>query len=165
MGMWQWLIIIFVVLVWAIGVIILWLGVPPLPSRRQKINQFFTLARILPNERVFDLGAGDGRVLQISRDRYQAKISGWELHPLLWLLAKWRLGGTADIRLANLWRAPIEEADVVFVFLMPRLMLRVQKLIWPRLRPGARLISNSFPLPDEDPQEIADGVYLYIKPS
>ena len=164
MDIWFWLIFILVVLLWLIGIVVLLLGVPPKPSRQSELDQFFVLAKIRPGERVFDLGAGDGRVLQITRDKYGAQISGWELHPLIWLMAKCRLGKDSDIRLASLWGARVEEADVVFVFLMPMFMSKVQKIIWAKLKPGARLVSNSFPMLQEKPTESCGGVYLYVKP-
>jgi len=163
MDIWHWLGFGCAVFLWLAGIIILWLGVPPLPSRAIKLKAAFALAKIKPKEKVFDLGAGDGRVLQIARDKYGAQVAGWELHPLMWLIAKFRLGRNSDVHLANLWTAPVEEANVVFVFLMPQLMSRVHKVIWSKLKPGARLISNSFPMLEEKPTQCDNGVYLYVK--
>jgi SAM-dependent methyltransferase len=142
---------------------VVYLRVPPVPSRRQELEIAFELADIKPNELVVDLGAGDGRVLQVARNRYGARIMGWEISPPVWLLAKLRLGLGSDVWLANLWKADVSDADVVFVFLMAELMGRVESEIWAKMKPGARMISNAFKMPNVAPAEMRDGVYLYVK--
>ena len=155
---------IFVGLLWLSALLIVWFKAPPVPSFRRAVEEGLTAANVKPAELVMDLGAGDGRVLQIARDSYQAKIVGWELHPLMWCLAKARLGRRADVRLANFWQAPVEQADVVFTFLMPSLMGRVEREIWGKMKPGARLVSNSFPLPSQPPVAQRGSVYIYVRP-
>lgn len=156
---------------WVVGVI-LWLAlaliallqVPPLPTRKQEMDVAFGLANVQPGELVIDLGAGDGRFLQQAARRYKAVTQGWEIHPIMWLIAKMRLGWGADIRLANLWKADVSRADVVFIFLMARFMGRVEAELWSKMKPGARLVSNTFILPGVVPTQEQDGVYLYVKP-
>jgi len=140
-----------------------WLRVPPVPSRKQELDIAFDLAGIKPKELVIDLGAGDGRVLQIARDKYLARIMGWEINPPIWLLAKLRLGINTDVRMADLWKADVSDADVVVVFLMANLMDRAERQIWAKMKPGARLVSNAFRMPNVVPTEEIEGVYLYIK--
>lgn len=156
---------------WILGGI-LWLAlaltallqVPPVPTRRKEMDIAFDLAKVVPGEIVFDLGAGDGRFLQRASSQYGAETHGWEIHPVMWLIAKIRLGWAADIRLANLWKADVSRADVVFIFLMARFMGRVEAELWSKMKPGARLVSNTFILPGVVPTEERDGVYLYVKP-
>jgi len=154
------LLVIFLIGGWASVL----LRVPPVPSRAIDLADAFGLAGIRPGERVFDLGAGEGRVLKQARDKYGARVSGWELNPVVWVLAKWQLGIASDMRLANLWTAPISEADVVFTFLMRDLMGKVEQEIWSKMKPGARLVSNSFVLPNVTPTATSGDVFLYQKP-
>jgi hypothetical protein len=155
---------ILVGLLWITGVLILWFKSPPVPSRRQAIENGLKAAGVRAGDLVIDLGTGDGRVLQAARDECGARIMGWELHPLMWLITKFRLGWDSDIKLSNLWKAPLGQADVVFVFLMPSLMARVEKELLPKLKPGARLISNSFPLPNVQPNVQLGRAFVYVRP-
>ena len=139
------------------------LRVPPLPTKAESLKDLFDLAQIKPSERIFDLGCGDGRVLQIARDQYSAEVSGWELNPVMWYLSKLRLGKSSDIRWANLWSAPLHEADVVFIFLIPSLMQRAEKRLWPKLKPGARIITNAFVMPTLQPTASKNKIHLYVK--
>jgi len=163
MGIWQLVFLGIVFLIWLLAVFMAFLRVPPLPTKAESLKDLFDLAKIKPNEVVVDLGCGDGRMLQIARDQYGAKISGWELNPVMWYLAKLRLGKKADIRMANLWTAPIQEADIVFVFLLPSLMSKVEKVIWPKLKPGTRIITNAFILPTTQPTTSKNKIYIYTK--
>lgn len=151
-------------LLWLTGALVLWFRVPPVPSVQQAIDEGLAVAQIKTGELVVDLGAGDGRVLQVAQNQYGARVEGWELHPVMWWLAKLRLRPNGKVHLANLWTAKIEDADLVFVFLMPKLMERVEREIWPRMKSGARLVSNSFPLPNERPVTQRGRAYLYIRP-
>lgn len=156
--------------VWVVGMVLLvtalfvvWLRVPPVPSRKQELEIVLDFADIKSGDVVFDLGAGDGRVLDVVQHRFGAKVAGWEINPLIWLLANLRLG-FGIVRYGSLWNAPVERADVVFVFLMANLMGRVKVEIWDKMKSGARLVSNAFVLPGVEPVREKDGVYLYIKP-
>lgn len=142
-----------------------WVGylrVPPVPTRRQELDVVLELANIGLGERVVDLGCGDGVLLEKALSM-GARIQGWEMNPFVWLLAKLRLGWSEDIRLANLWSADVGDADVVYTFLMPQLMTRVERDIWSKMKVGARLVSNAFPMPTVKPTKTLDGVYLYIR--
>ncbi|MBU1092530.1 hypothetical protein KJ836_02595, partial [Patescibacteria group bacterium] len=69
----------------------------------------------------------------------------------------------ADIRMANLWTAPVQEADLVFIFLIPSLMHKAEKIIWPKLKPGARLITNAFVMPTLEPTASKNKIHMYVK--
>ena len=62
---------------WLALVLIAILGVPPVPSRRQEMKVALELAQLKPGEVVFDLGAGDGRMLAMASRLYGVKTQGW----------------------------------------------------------------------------------------
>lgn len=152
------LIVLFVIF----GFYVAYLGVPPVPTRRQELGVVMELAKIRPNDVVVDLGCGDGYFLERARS-LGARIRGWELNFFVWLLAKIRLGWRSQVYWRDLWSADLTEVDVVYTFLMPRLMARVEREIWSKMKVGARLVSNAFPMPTIKPTKTLEGVYLYIK--
>jgi len=52
------------------------------PSRRQRIYRALELAQVRPGETVYDLGAGDGRVLVIAARDFGAQAVGIEIEPV-----------------------------------------------------------------------------------
>ena len=82
-----------------------------------------------PRELFVDLGCGDGRVLKAARERFGVKALGFEVNPLIYLLAKACTLWDRDIRIKrrNFWRGNLTEADVVFCYLFPDLMERLAR--------------------------------------
>ena len=72
----------------------------------------------------------------------------------MWLIAVLRTirYPSAKIKLASFWRAPLSSADVVFVFLIPRFMARLEAKLKRELKPGARAVSYVFKLPNKKPK-------------
>src|SRR6185295_4977335 len=64
-------------------------GLPPVPTRLARIQKALKLANLLPDETLYDLGAGDGRVLLIAAHDFGAHAVGLEIGPiqcaLIWL--------------------------------------------------------------------------------
>jgi hypothetical protein len=46
--------------------------------------------------------------------------------------------------LGNFWHADISSADVIFVYLLPWKMDKLEQKLKTGLKPGARIVSNSF---------------------
>ena len=76
-------------------VVLLWIfvptiyGLPPVPTKPGRIRNALKLANLQPNEVMYDLGAGDGRVLLIAARDFGAKAVGVEVGPIqcawIWL--------------------------------------------------------------------------------
>src|SRR4030067_279165 len=68
-------------------------GLPPVPTKPERIRKALQLANLQPDEVLYDLGAGDGRVLLIAAREFGAKAVGIEVGPiqcaLIWLRAEW----------------------------------------------------------------------------
>lgn len=137
------------------------IGPPYVPTDRQTLSRMLKFADIQAGETVVDLGCGDGRLARAAA-RQGARAIGYELSIHLYLIA--RMMGGAEIRCQNFWKADLREADVIFIFLEKRFMPRFEREIWPRLKPGCRVVSNAFPLPSIPPAA-SDGcsVYRYNK--
>ena len=127
--------------------------VPLFLSNRQTSD---ALVSLLPSEpcHVLDAGCGDGGLLRrLARARPDCEFVGIEHAPLPWLLAKLRTVGLANVtvRLGDFWFEPFGDYSVVYAFLSPAPMPRLWQKARAELRPHARLVSNSFAVPDVPP--------------
>lgn len=121
-----------------------------------------TLAELLPpdtNMTFIDLGCGLGDIVtHVANARPQARVIGVETAPLsfliAWLRAKIFSRGNAEIRFQSIWSTDVANADVVYAFLSPAPMTRLNEKIRSEMKPGSRFISNSFAVPGEEPDEI-----------
>lgn len=111
---------------------------------------------------VMEFGCGDGRFLLAAAKR-GATVVGYEINPLFWLIAVLRLAryrrGAA--KLTNAWDESFQKATVVFAFLMPRFMTRLEAKFERELRPGTIVITYIFPLPGRKPYLVTNNCYFY----
>lgn len=134
-----------------------WRLAPFLPTPHRAVDAALTLAGVGSGDVVVDLGAGDGRVLRAAVAR-GARAVGFELSPVLWLLAVLRLlpvRGRARVVLGDALRADLTGATVVFVFATARTAPRVAQYLATALTPGTRVLSYVFPLSGWTPAQVA----------
>jgi SAM-dependent methyltransferase len=108
---------------------------------------------------VYDLGSGDGRILMRAAQWYGARGVGIELDPRLVGLASdiAREGGVSDrVRFieGDLFQVDLSPATVVTLYLSVGINRQLQPKLMRELRPGARVVSNTFEIGDWPPDEI-----------
>ena len=160
-----WLGLLAVVLLALPGIRARWGGAPYVRSSRKTQDVMFRFADVRPGETVFDLGCGDGTVVRRAA-KLGAKAVGIEASLATFLLAWfWCLPVRgARIRFGDLWKGDYRNADVVFCYLLVSSMQRFEKEIWPTLKPGCRVVSNSFRMKGLAPEKEEGNVFLYRKP-
>ncbi len=122
------------------------------------------LAEQLPAGRPFhfvDLGSGLGGTLCYLAGKYpQGQFSGIESAPLPYALAwlRCKLARRKNIRLhyGSIWDARLKDYDLIYAFLSPAPMARLEQKWQSEQRAGATLISNSFAMPSASPKEILE---------
>ena len=122
-------------------------------------------AAIKPGDVVYDLGCGDGRLVRAAARR-GAIAYGIEASLLTCALAWcWSFPTrNARIRFGDLWKGNYSDADVVFCYMLVASMQRFEGEIWPTLKPGCRVVSNSFRMKGLTPEKEEGNVFLYRKP-
>ncbi len=143
-----------------------WHGIPPTPSRPRWVRRAFHLINLGAGDVVYDLGAGDGRVLAIAAKEFGARAVGYEIEPLhcaaAWLRAL--LGGVimrVSVRRKDLYMADLGRADVVFMHLNPTIVQDLCPLLESQLRPGTRVVSLDFPVEGWEPTHMDIGYLIF----
>ena len=148
------------------------LDAPYVQTVEGTVEAMLDLAAVGPGDHVVDLGCGDGRIL-VAAARRGASGYGVDIDPARIAEARsnaLRAGVAGRIRfeVRDLFEAPIGDADVVALYLLPEINLRLRPRLLSELRPGARIVSNSFGLGDWRPDRTATvggaPVYLWIVP-
>jgi len=111
-----------------------------------------TLAGLKAGERLCDLGCGDGRLLQLAVAEHGAcRATGFELDAMLVRIAREAAAGDPRVSIHHedaLRAGPVLcECDVVTLFLSTRGNAEVLPLLQSSLKPGARVVSNSWEMP------------------
>lgn len=108
------------------------------------------------NETVFDLGAGDGRILLAVKKRFPGVTAvGCEIAPTVWLLGKLRLlGSGVRLHLKSALREDVRSADVVLLYLFPHLLRALAEKFDRELKPGTLVVSQTFAFPGRVPLEV-----------
>ena len=127
-------------------------GGPWIPSSRKAVRQMLDLAEIKPDEQVYDLGCGDGRIIITAAKKYQARAVGIEIDPIRWLWCQFLitifgLRGQVRIIFGDLFQQDLSEADVVVCYLLPETTKKLQGKLLKELQPNTRVVSNTFIFP------------------
>lgn len=150
------------------------LAAPWVPLKKSDIMRMLKLAEVKPGEIVYDLGAGDGRIIIIAADEFKANATGFELAILPYLVGLIKiilrgLGGKAVLKYRNFYYQDLGQADVVCAFLAPKAMIKLKPKLEKEIKPGGRIVSAVFSIPDWQPKKIdkpnkkAFAIYLYQK--
>jgi hypothetical protein len=144
------------------------------PTPRVIAEAMVDLASLKPGDKVYDLGAGDGRVLEHALRR-EPRITavGIEGAYGVWLLGKIRgffLKQKPVLVCTNFFGSDLKDADVIFAYLGVDMMQRLRPKLESELRPGTRVVSHAFSVHGWEPAEVKSivmpffgktNVYLY----
>lgn len=127
-------------------------GAPWLPTGVKKVIKMLTLAGTRPDDVVYDLGCGDGRILIAAVRRFGAHAVGIELDPLRYLwcrLVVSVLGYQNQIQVhhRDFFKQDLSQADVVTCYLLQTTNEKLEDKLLRELKPGARVVSHAFTFP------------------
>jgi len=111
------------------------------------------VADVQEGELVYDLGCGDGRVVVALANNSPAElIVGYEVSLIPYIWSRLRiiflgLSKRIDVRYGDFLNRDLSSADVIFCFLTPMAMKRLQPKFEKELKKGTRIISYSFHIP------------------
>ncbi len=126
------------------------LDVAYIPTPKDVVRKMLQLADVRRGELVFDLGAGDGRILIEAVRKFRARAVGVELDPERFVRIQNRLratGTAADVIQQDFMKVNLSSADVVAIYLSPSVNSKLAPKLKNELRPGARVVSLDYTLP------------------
>jgi len=151
------------------------LDVPYVVTPYEVVDEMLRLARVGPDDRVFDLGCGDGRIVIEAAQRHGARGVGIDIDPARIeeaTIAARRAGVSDRVRFVvqDLFQTDFSMASVVTLYLYPELNAKLRPKLLADLKPGSRIVSHQFGIegwaPDDGVQvnvrDTSHQVYLWV---
>jgi SAM-dependent methyltransferases related to tRNA (uracil-5-)-methyltransferase len=128
------------------------------PSPEQLVTKMLDMAKVTSQDLVMDLGSGDGRTVIMAAKRGATAI-GVEYNPDMVTLSranaqKQGVTGKATFIQADLFQTDLTKPTVITMFLLPSINMKLRPTLL-TLKPGTRIVSNTFDMEDWQPDETA----------
>jgi len=128
------------------------------PTPQELVEKMLDLAKLTPKDFLIDLGSGDGRTV-ITAAKRGAHALGIEYNPDMVELSRRNadaagVSKTATFQQADLFETDFSKADVVTMFLLPTINMRLRPTIL-KMKPGTRIVANTFTMEDWEADETA----------
>lgn len=129
------------------------------PTPQALVDRMLDLAQLTPQDRLVDLGSGDGRTV-ITAAKRGATARGIEFNPDMVALARRHaeaegVSERVTFEQADIFKSDFSEATVVTLFLLPNLNLELRPILL-EMAPGTRIVANSFDMGEWEPDETAE---------
>jgi SAM-dependent methyltransferase len=146
--------------------------VPFVPTPQVVVDEMLRLAAVTPNDVVYDLGSGDGRIVITAARKFGARAIGVELdeHLIYQSEESARQANVLErvkFLQQNFFKTDFSQATVVTMYLLPGVMKRLRERML-QLKPGTRLVAHDFDFEDWRPDvktTIRKNVFLWIVPA
>lgn len=134
--------------------------VPFVPTTEPAVEAMLKLAGVKKTDILYDLGCGDGRIVVAAAKMFGAHAVGVDINPVRIAEAKENAAKAGVEKLVrfeenDLFEADIHEATVVTLFLLPNINLKLRPKLLQDLKPGTRIVSNTFDMGEWKPDKEA----------
>lgn len=141
-------------------------GLPSKPTDPDRIRKALRLVEIKRDEVLYDLGAGDGRVLFIAAKEFGATAIGVEVGPVQWAWIRLKiaiggLGKRVQIKLGDFYKTDLSDADVVYFYGTSREVRKLAPYLEKQMKPGARLVSISADFSEWEPSKFDEESLIF----
>jgi cyclopropane fatty-acyl-phospholipid synthase-like methyltransferase len=146
------------------------------PTPQEVVDKMLEMAKVKKEDIVYDLGCGDGRVVVTAAKKFGARGVGVDLNPERIKesnesVKKAGVEKLVDIREGDALKVnDMDKATVVFLYMLPEFMRKLEPIAQKKLKPGTRIVSHDFKFPtwkaDEEvefqgPEQRTHTLYLY----
>ena len=128
-----------------------------IPTPAGLIDKMLSAAKVTDQDRLFDLGAGDGIIAITAARQYGTQAVGIEFNPDMAQFARRKVaeaGVTDKVRIitGDIFKEDFSSATVVTLYLLPQLNLKLRPILL-KMKPGTRVVSHAFTMGDWEPDE------------
>jgi len=142
------------------------------PTPDEVVDRMLRMAQVGPNDLVYDLGAGDGKIAIAAAKKFGARSVGIEYNPDMARHAqgnvvKAGVEGKARILNGDIFVTDFSQATVVTMYLLPTVNMLLRPALL-GLKPGTRIVSHDFDLGDWTPDRkttVRKNTFLWIVPA
>jgi SAM-dependent methyltransferase len=151
---------------------------PFVATPHRVVERMLELAAVGPDDTVYDLGSGDGRIVIAAAQKFGARAVGVEIRGELAEksseeIAKLGLQKNARIIHGDMFDSDLGSATVVTLYQLTAVNKRLRPLLEHRLHHGARVVACDFEVPGWMPKKTLNvtsengneyALYLYVRP-
>lgn len=128
------------------------------PTPPEVVDAMLKLATVTAKDLVYDLGCGDGIIVATAAQKMGARAVGIDIDPQRVKEANERVqkaGVTDKVKIMNadLFETDISPATVITLYLLPSLNQKLIPKLNKELKPGTRVVSQSFDMGEQNPPE------------
>ncbi len=118
-------------------------------TSKEKSRKICKLAKIKPEDLIYDLGSGNGTALIIAAKEFGAHGVGIEIDPLRAFVSRFLikhngLENKINIKRKNFFKEDISNADAVFLYLVPKTLESLIPKFKRELRKGTKIVSYKY---------------------
>lgn len=155
------------------------INAPFIKSADVVVDQMIEIAQITPEDTVYDLGCGDGRIIVTAALQRGCQGIGFDIDPERVAEARENVmlhdvERLVSIQQQDIFTVDLSQADVVVMYLLPWMVQKLTPQL-EKMKPGSRIVSHDFYIEGVEPERVVrvqvdpesdsrHGVYLYTIP-
>jgi SAM-dependent methyltransferase len=132
---------------------------PYSPTPPDVVERMLKFAGVGPEDMVYDLGCGDGRIVIEAARKFGARGVGIDIDAAL--IARAQAGAKqagvesrVTFRVQDAMTIDVSDATVVTLYLLAASNVKLRPILAKTLRPGARIVAHNYPIGDWEPDKI-----------
>jgi len=140
------------------------------PTRKKDYERIDKLMDLKPGTVLYDLGSGSAGLLFYLSKKYNIKCVGIEVSPILYLYSKIKslFYKNVEIKFGSFLWHDLKSADIIYVFLLPRIYNKLRNKIKNNTKENVKIISAVWPFENIKYSKISEdnknmNYYFYYK--
>ncbi|MEH2205656.1 MAG: methyltransferase domain-containing protein [Nostoc sp.] len=147
--------------------------VPYVPTPQPVVDAMLQVAKVGKNDVLYDLGSGDGRIVNTAAQKFGTRGIGIDIDPdrIKEANDNAQKAGVSDrvkFIQQDLFNTDFSEATVVTLYLLPEINVKLRPKLLKELKPGTRIVSHAFDMGDWKPQQTLNvegkTIYYWVVP-